>query len=416
MKLQIKRMRCGDCTVLEGRRERLIVDCGSDNQASDGSLTARDFAYAAISRQIHDLLPTHILISHLHADHYRGFLGLADDCPPLFRAAPRIGTAYLPWSILGGRAVWAPSFARLCLAAPPRTRAHELAGGLLELLPCLERESASLQMLQAGDVIPLDGQKLEVLWPQVDTALRVLPVLDGKAGFLEADDPMDRAFSAALEGLSIAPAVKEGCLELAQALERCLIFFHDGPLAEAGRRAALEELAQSAARTRRLRLELWGDETEGLRPPYPPHLQALSLFSKKQYRILAAGLDACGIVIQWKERLFLPGDCPPAVLEHLQEEGRLHPGYQVVKLPCRGTGRHLSPALPAARQYIISNGGYRRRPVNGQMLERLAAASCTFLCTDAHTAPEEYCQYYQAEGRCHPACRPITEEQAILPL
>ena len=44
LKLQIKRVRCGDCAVLEGRRARLIVDCGSDNQAADGSLTAQDFA------------------------------------------------------------------------------------------------------------------------------------------------------------------------------------------------------------------------------------------------------------------------------------------------------------------------------------------------------------------------------------
>lgn len=108
LKLQIKRMRYGDCAVLEGRRARLIVDCGSDNQPPTGSLTTRDFAYAAIAAQVNDLMPTHILISHLHTDHYRGFLNLGKDVPPLFRAAPPVDTAFLPWIILGDGRCWPP--------------------------------------------------------------------------------------------------------------------------------------------------------------------------------------------------------------------------------------------------------------------------------------------------------------------
>lgn len=413
LKLQVKRMRYGDCTVLEGRRARLIVDCGSDNQAADGSLTAQAFAYAAIASQVQDLMPTHILLSHLHVDHYRGFLCLGRDTPPLFRTAPPVGAAWLPWCVLGGRAVLAPPFARLYLTAPPRTLAHQMARGLLELLPVLEREAERCQPLQAGDVLSLDGQRLEVLWPRVETALRTLPVWGGR-DFLTADGALAQDFSALVAAGGEALAA-EG-RRLAGALERYLLLLHGGALAEAGRRAALAELEQARRRADGLRRELWGDGAEGLRPPYPGPLQALAAFARRQYRVLAEGVDACGIVLQWKDRVLLPGDAPPAVLEALAAEGRLFPRYRVLKLPCHGTGRGLSPALPQAERYILSNGGYRRRPVDRRVLETLASAGCAFLCTDAHTAPEEFCRYARAEGRCHPACQPVTGEQAVIPL
>lgn len=415
LKLQIKRMRFGNCTVLEGRRSRLIVDCGGRNQAADGSLSARAFAYAAIAPQVGDLLPTHILISHLHTDHYRGFLELGRDTPPLFRGNPPVAAAYLPWVILGGRAVLAAPFARLYLTAPPRTLAHQLALGLLELLPVLEREAGSRQMLQAGDTISLDGQRLEVLWPQVEPALNALPVCGGEARADQAEVRMARAFSALPQGEG---PLEEGQRALSEALERYLLLLNGGALAEAGRLAALEALARARAAADRLRKEVWGDQEQSLHPPYPHALQPLARFARQQYRLLADTLNACGLVLQWKDKVLLPGDVPPAVLEYLAAEGRLHPRYQVVQLPHHGTESHLSPALPQAERYIISNGGYRRRPVGRQVLEELAAAcpGCAFLCTDAHTAPAEFCQYARAEGRCHPACKPITGEQAILPL
>lgn len=413
LKLQIKRMRCGDCAVLEGRRARLIVDCGSDNQAADGSLTARDFAYAAIAAQVNDLMPTHILISHLHTDHYRGFLNLGKDAPPLFRAAPPVDTAFLPWIILGGRAVLAAPFARLYLAAPPRTLAHELSRGLLDLLPILEREAEHRQMLQAGDVVPLEGGKLEVLWPQVEPALKMLPVC-GKKCFLEADGPLEGAFSAL--GSEVSGRLLENGPRLTSALERYLLLLHDGPLAEGARRNALAELEQARTRADRLRRDLWGDEADGLRPPYPPHLQALADFARQQYHVLVNGLNACGITFQWKDKVLFPGDAPPAVISFLREQGRFRDRYQIVKLPHHGTGRYFSPALPQAEQYIISNGGYRRRAVGKEVLDGFSPTGCGFLCTDAHTAPAEFCRYYQAEGHCHPACIPITERQQVIPL
>ena len=371
LKLQVKRMRYGDCAVLEGRRARLIVDCGSDNQAADGSLTTRDFAYAAIAAQVNDLMPTHILISHLHTDHYRGFLNLGKDAPPLFRTAPPVDTAYLPWIILGGQAVLAAPFARLYLAAPPRTLAHELARGLLELLPILEQEADHRQMLQAGDVIPLEGGKLEVLWPRVEPALKTLSVC-GKKGFLEADASIAKAFSVLDSGLN--PTFEQ----MSGALERYLLLLHDGPLAEGARLEALETLKAIQAQADGLRRTLWGDEAEGLRPPCPAPLQALADFARQQYHVLVNGVNACGIIFQWKDKVLFPGDAPPAVISFLRDEGRFKDCYQIVKLPHHGTGRYFSPALPQAEQYIISNGGYRRRAVGKEVLDGFSPTGCRF--------------------------------------
>lgn len=414
MKLQVKRVRFGDCAVLEGRRSRLVVDCGGSSQAPDGSLSARDFAYAAIAAQVDDLLPTHILISHLHPNHYRSFLALGENCPPLFRTGAQVGTAYLPWTLLGGKAALAPAFARLYLAAPPRTLAHGLARELLELLARLEEEAEELRPVQAGDVLPLDGQKLEVLWPRTETALSRLLLSEGQS-FLETDGPMEELCRAALAGAPLGGELLEVAAKLEEALAAYFLLLHGEALAAPARRGALSRLNQLRAQADRLRHTLWGEE---LRPPYPPWLRPLSAFAQRQAALLEDALEACGVVLQWRDKVLLPGDAPAPVLELLQSEGRFHPRYAVVKLPCHGTEGCHFPAIPPADRYILSNGGYRRFPVEGAVLEGLAQASpdCAFLCTDAHLRPAEDCRYACREGRCHPACVPITDAQAVIPL
>lgn len=414
MKLQVKRVRFGDCAVLEGRRSRLVVDCGGSSQAPDGSLSARDFAYAAIASQVDDLLPTHILISHLHPNHYRGFLALGENCPPLFRTGAQVGAAYLPWTLLGGRAALAPAFARLYLTAPPRTLAHGLARELLELLARLEEEAEELRPVQAGDVLPLDGQKLEVLWPRTETALSRLP-LSGGQSFLEADGPMEELCRAALLGAPLEEALLETGAQLEEALCAYFLLLHGEALAAPARRGALARLNEVRAQADELRRTLWGGE---VRPPYPPWLQPLAAFAQRQAALLEEALEACGVVLQWRDKALFLGDAPAPVLELLQNEGRFHPRYGAVKLPCHGTDRCHFPAIPPADRYILSNGGYRRYPVEAAVLEGLAQASpeCTFLCTDAHLRPAEDCRYACREGRCHPACVPIADAQAVIPL
>lgn len=414
MKLQVKRVRFGDCAVLEGRRSRLVADCGGSSQAPDGSLSARDFAYAAIAAQVDDLLPTHILISHLHPNHYRGFLALGENCPPLFRTGVQVGAAYLPWTLLGGRAALAPAFARLYLAAPPRTLAHALARELLELLARLEEEAEELRPVQAGDVLPLDGQKLEVLWPRTETALAKLPLAGGQS-FLEADGPMEALCRTALAGAPLGGELLEVGVKLEEALSAYFLLLHGEALAAPARRGALSRLNDLRAQADQLRHTLWGCE---LRPPYPPWLRPLSAFAQRQAALLEEALEACGVVLQWRDKALLLGDTPAPVLELLRSEGRFHPRYAVVKLPCHGTDRCHFPAIPPADRYILSNGGYRRYPVEGTVLEGLAQSSpdCAFLCTDAHLRPAEDCRYACREGRCHPACVPITDAQAVIPL
>lgn len=89
---------------------------------------------------------------------------------------------------------------------------------------------------------------------------------------------MEAVFSAL--GREISGELLEDGPLLTGALERYLLLLHDGPLAEGARREALETLKAARAQADGLRRALWGDETEGLRPPYPAHLQALADFSQ----------------------------------------------------------------------------------------------------------------------------------------
>ena len=342
MKLQVKRVRFGDCAVLEGRRGRLVVDCGGSSQAPDGSLSARDFAYAAIAAQVDDLLPTHILISHLHPNHYRGFLALGENCPPLFRTGAQVGAAYLPWTLLGGRAALAPAFARLYLAAPPRTLAHSLARELLELLARLEEEAEELRPVQAGDVLPLDGQKLEVLWPRTETALAKLPLAGGQS-FLEADGPMEALCRTALAGAPLGGELLEVGVKLEEALSAYFLLLHGEALAAPARRGALSRLNDLRAQADQLRHTLWGCE---LHPPYPPWLRPLSAFAQRQAALLEDALEACGVVLQWRDKALLLGDTPARCWSCSEAKGGSTPGTPWSSCPATARTAATSPLFP----------------------------------------------------------------------
>ena len=207
--------------------------------------------------------------------------------------------------------------------------------------------------------------------------------------------------------------LREDGPRLTGALERYLLLLHDGPLAEAGRLDALNTLKQALLQADRLRLDLWGDETDGLRPPYPEGLQLLADFAKRQYHVLVNGVNACGIVFQWKDKVLFPGDAPPAVISFLKENGRFHPRYQLVKLPHHGTGRYFSPALPARYScgVVFNRVGELRGVVLSSPLRVKPRAG-----RGPAAQPNGRPKNYQHSGCCHPACISVTDEQQLIPL
>ena len=419
MKLTVKRMRFGDCCVLEGRR-RLIVDCGSDSQDLDAGRSAQAFAYAAIQREINDLLPTDVLISHLHSDHFCGFLSLPDGGTPLSPGWP-VETAYLPWTVCHGTPLFSGALARLLVTAPPRSFALRLSARSVALLKRLEHSVRQIQMVQAGDRISLGGRSaLDVLWPRVELAAG-LPLRNGLS-FLARDRQLAGEYRLLAEREAEGARREEriALLDLldagdrtGEALAQYLILLHGEALFQASRREALHRLQDSLEPLEAARWAFWGNGAD-----LTPLQLAVAAFSTAQYHALIDGLNATSVVCQLGERALFSGDAPPKVFRLLRNEGALHPAYRVVKLPHHGTGRYFTPALPAAEHYIVSNGGYASRKVGTRVLEALAVAcpGCVFHCTDAHVRAARDCQYVGDHGGCHPACIPILTRELVLNL
>lgn len=426
MKLVVKRVLFGDCCVLEGRRQRLIVDCGSDSREPKTGRSPQAFAYSAIRAEINDPTPTSALISHLHSDHFCGFLSLPVEVP---RLSPGLALewAYLPLTIVHERAALADSIARLLAVAPPGSYGLRLADRVTALFDRLLHAARRIRMVQAGDRIPLEGSaSLEVLWPRVQCALEKLPLkIDGyadKLPFLAWDRLLYQQFALLREDQALQSASPElrsrlnrlldSSYAVGETLERYLLLLTGEELAQSGRREAFHQFQDALENLKEAHSSFWemGMLPDSLR-------QRLLDYYLFQYHVLVKGFNATSVVCQWGDRLLLTGDAPRSIIRLLSKDDCFHSSYQVVKLPHHGTWRYYTPALPAARHYIVSNGGFPSRRVGRIALDRLSAAcpDCTFHCTNAHEDPD-WCEYLGLQGFCHPACVPIRDPQLRLPL
>ncbi|NCB62824.1 MAG: hypothetical protein EOM52_04295 [Clostridia bacterium] len=425
MEVCIKCVKCGDCSILR-EHEQLIVDCGSDNQSPP--LSRRKFAYSAIHSDLGRTATSDILVSHFDADHFCGFLELED--PPLF--APIIRTAYLPWSIVDGKPIYVGALTRLLAVAPPDTYGLRLSKLTLELFARLDKVCKRVRFLHSGDTFRLDSESFRVLWPQIDRVPMVPPApvmpvtsdsdadyeLEYSARSLvpygEVERDLEQQLSRILtrdECSNRAPMLGEDINRFSGALEEYLYLAHGGEDAEESR-SALSRTLELALALDRAREALWSvlDRSSDA-------AKALASFALAQYHALVNCMNALSIVFDLPGRVLFPGDAPPEVIAYIAAHPTLsfQGPYRAVKLPHHGTEAYFCPQLPQAEQYIISNGGYQRRPVGRRFLDSLPHGEV--YCTNAHRPPagdDPYCTYLREESRCADCCRPVSTDQKTL--
>lgn len=437
MQLRVKRVKFGDCALLETEGRRLIVDCGSDNRGARPAQGKSRFAYSAIRSAIDDDLPTDLLVSHFHSDHFCGFLRLPEP-GTLLRAAPPIETAWLPWSLLkSGQPAFSGAMARLLAVAPANSYGFRLTRQILDLFQHLTVCARRIRFVRTGSRIPLDGAHLRVLWPQVEFPLMVRSK-PGKGPFFqhywdegsdaerfdydlypyqEMEAQAETLFLGLLERLGPRRgALLEARRGVQSALNAYLELLHQEQAPREAPAERFQALRASMEPLLALHDALWADLA---RPGAPQALIAdLKGFAKAQYHRLVDGLNAMSVVCDLEDRVLFLGDAPPHVVDHIHGSGAgFRRFYQVVKLQHHGTGAYFTPKTPAGDHYILSNGGYERRKVGVNPIKSLTRQpSCLLHCTDAHDDPARFCRYARDCGGCSPNCRPVTGDELVLPL
>ena len=182
-----------------------------------------------------------------------------------------------------------------------------------------------------------------------------------------------------------------------------------------GGRARLEEILALATTLERGRERLWSGLDRN-----SDAAKALASFALKQYHALVNCMNALSIVFDQPGRVLFTGDAPPQVMAHIAAHptNSFQGPYRLVKVPHHGTDRYYTPVLPQAEAYVVSNGGYQRRPVGRQFLDEclLRRPGCKIYCTNAHRPPAgaSFCTYRDAEGGCAGFCHPISGKEQVL--
>ena len=374
-----KAVKFGDCNILIGNSEGLLIDCGSSNRGNKKS--SASFAYEKIETEISNKTITDIMVSHFDKDHFVGILEIPD--------CYKINTAYLPYSIIKKEVQYAEGMARLLAIAPPHSWGFQLSQNICMLFKKLEKISGNnIRFVKKGDTILFNENNMRVLWPKVD--------IDSVSDFIDGTGYRENKTNAELpyifydlinEDESILYAVRE----FEGSFRSYITALHE---TGEGHSAMYTRAYERLMEMRRLfRNKLSADKKH-----------AIYAFAIKQYHRLIREMNALSIVFDCDKRFLFLGDATEKVVDHLATSFKNH--YTFVKIPHHGTKHHFSSNIPAGCFNLISNGGYSNRKVSASYMNR-----GTIICTDAHKDWPKYCE--NAHGCSTKKCIKVNVQHPI---
>lgn len=400
MDIVIKPVKCGDCNIVRGKSEQLLIDCGSDN--SHNGLCSSEFAFNAIHKEIFHKELTDIMITHFHKDHFNGVL----EIPNTYR----FKTAYLPYSIINGEILFSKGIGRLLAIASPRSWGFRLSRNILNLFEKLEVISNNICFVKSGDKILFDGDEIRILWPEViATKFRYgdLPVklttdisqMDFRKNyfFWESERPtktlenieneLSEKFTEII-GQSDYPELISAAENFVKIFDIYLHYLHESSNEKTSTNfgAVKEALLMLNKQREIFRNKLDIDQ-----------LDIINNFSRQQYHSLVTSMNSISIVCDCKKRFAFLGDAPTSVIHHINSS--LKDEYKFVKVQHHGTDFYFTQKTPIGQYNSISNGGYERRKVCENFI-----GNRKVICTSAHKEPQRFCNYYKKNGLCKPNC------------
>lgn len=400
LEIHTKSVKCGDCSILRGDADGLLIDCGSDNRGN--GLSSSAFAYSKIENHIKSCEIKRILISHFHKDHFNGILEIPDYY--------RVNKTYLPYSIIDEKVMYIDGLMRLLAVAPPRSWGFRLSKIIIELFRKLSRISQQIEFLKKGDSIPFEKIKIRILWPEVndssfkynDLPVKIVADTTKSAGDAYIQSELlgrEMNLSAIEEKLEndFEEIVGNENQELRTAMGRFyehintyIRRLHDN--VEASVEGSFDVVHENYN-------ALLQQHDLFIKKLHPEKFDKVKFFARQQYHSLVTSMNAISIVCDYNEKFIFLGDAPANVVDFLYDNSQFSDWYHFVKVQHHGTPSHFTLNTPKGEYNVISNGGHFYRKVSEEYLD-----SGIVLCTNAHELPEKYCQHHYFHNECSHNC------------
>lgn len=425
--ITVKRVKCGDSSTIKINDRQIIIDCGSDNRNDD--LESGEFAYSTIKKEIANKYKTDLLITHFHKDHFNGILHI----PQMNNKLEHI---YLPYSIIKGNNVYTGVISKLLVIAPPRSWGFELSSQIIKLFLKLEElvtNPLNIEFLKYGNTINFENKSIRILWPDCNFDIKNLKVKDIEifdnktAKYILTttnqeqdnnnfntklsliDERLENEYQKLLDNIKSndynVEEIKSAQNQLEIALECYLNTMHSGERLEGFYNGIRDQLKNAYDKSQETNRNFWNRISKN-----KLLMTNVKKFSKSEYHHLINTMNAISIVCDYDDQFIFLGDVNAEIISHIKP--LFKNSYQVVKVQHHGTKEYYTNDTPKGKQYIISNGGYKRRKVGEQFISSIKTEQ--ILCTNAHDNAKHFCYYNLHHGKCKNTCYKMNKEEIIL--
>jgi hypothetical protein len=389
MRILTKNVKFGDCNLIIGDYETMLVDCGSANRGN--AKNSSSFAFSQIREEIENREIDSLMISHFDTDHFNGILQIPNDY--------RFENVYLPYSIADNKAVFTSDVALMIAIAPENSWGFKFSKKLIELFVKLPKISRRITFLKRGDRVCFDGCDLRVLWPQVQEAVKFINPITKQEIMAELgkilDTPqMPRSMKSKIFDIQLGVSrLNEAINYFENTLDRYLLNLLDENDGYAVEKVDIEGLENAYFNLVEISRSLKDDNF---------FINQAKPFYYKRYHSLINNMNAISLVCDCNAHFALLGDAPPEVIDYIkaQPSDTFAENYGLLKVQHHATTAYFTNSTPKADVYIISNGGF----VNRKIDERFLNLCTEVVCTQFHEE-QKTCQYFDTHNACNPKCR-----------
>lgn len=412
MKIEMGRVKCGDCFVISSGEEKLIVDCGSSNKLY--GLKSGKFAYEELKHLVDDFKVDNLnlMISHFDKDHYNGVLEIPE--------TDIFDKIYIPAYLYKNKKA-IDSLGYFIALARNRSKAFKNSNSLVDLLinkvPYILKQNGKLVLVKANTDIHIGNDKFTSIWPDMGYLYKNLNIKDKLwKSILDMLLSLEIEFSEFniereeidnLENFKTSD-IKKVVDEFSNSFERYLSYLSEENNEEAFKE--IEELNRIIANLNNIneRINKFYIKVKVLTRKGDEFIIPISILEdynyyhkniNNQYKNLIKDMNSSSIIMHKDNKVLFLGDSSQEVMKHLSNQNLIKKNYSVIKVQHHGTKKYFYKDMPKATFFLISNGGYKIRRIHEKFIDY-----ADFICCSNGWQNSSYCEYYLNNNRCFTKC------------
>lgn len=380
MKIETKNVKFGDCNLIIGDSECLLVDCGSANQNKEMNLNSSDFAFSKIEDDIKCNRIDNLMISHFHSDHFNGILEIPNSY--------KFKNIYLPYSIVEEKSIYTEDIAVLLAIAPKNSWGFKLSKKIVELFKKLPKITCNIRFLKRKESVEFDGKELKILWPEIEYVCKEMSsIWESQNDFYNIDMPHNL-----IESINDFKNIFNKYLVHMTNLQEENNYEHTFEqkfLSEDNH--IISQFERSFAHL------LENREIYKVTNHLSYYDKKIKPYYYQRYHSLITTMNAISLVCTYENKFIFLGDVPPNIIEYINRD--FEKCYEVVKIQHHATTRYYTEYTPKGETYIFSNAGYINRKIDSRFLDKCSKVICTQKGSHIHS-----CYKYDSTGNCDKKC------------